>query len=133
MGRAREKAPDALGTISWRNQRWAKPGPYNTSLQLEEEKSYQNWTGDFSKKVRKMNPDDPTYDMRGYWKENAKAAQGMLQGPKDAHFPDTYKTPSHKSFSNESKYAKPNAPSWKGNKLLDSKGNIVFDENWKKK
>ncbi len=44
------------------------------------------------------------------------------------HFPDTYKTPYHKTFSNESIYALPTAPHWEGDQLVDQNGNIVFDD-----
>jgi hypothetical protein len=74
--------------------------------------------------------------MRGYYKDNVAGAGGAK--PKVSsfdglpHFPDTYKTPYHKTFSNESRYALPNAPSWKGDRLVDWKGNVVADETSKR-
>jgi hypothetical protein len=106
----------------------ALPGPYTTALEPNEEKQFQGWVKQNSIPWR----DDPKsdYDMRGFWK-------AQQQGDPDAkraanlHFPDTYKTPYHKSFSNESKYATFAAPHWEGNKLIDTKGALVFDENAK--
>lgn len=48
---------------------------------------------------------DPTYDYYGFYKENPKAAEGILNNSRDAHFTDTYKTSVHPTFSNESKYS----------------------------
>src|SRR4249920_2203507 len=85
--------------------KYAKPGSYTTKLPRPDEAKFQQW-------VKTNNvpwQDSPTadYDMRGYW----KAQQGGDPNAKQAgnlHFPDTYKTPYHKTFSNESKYALPN-------------------------
>src|ERR1035438_684822 len=45
------------------------------------------------------------------------------------HFPDTYKTPFHKTFSNESKYAPKDAPHWEEDKLVDKHGKVIADES----
>lgn len=112
----------------WQSQ-YAKPGPYKTQLAPQEESQFQQW-------VKQNNvpwQDTPTadYDMRGYWRAMAsgKAKQSLNANDKTMHFPDTYKTPYHKSFSNESMYALPNAPKWnEQDQLVDSKGHVVFDE-----
>jgi len=104
----------------------ALPGPYVTQLKPNDEAKFQGWV----KQNKIPWQDDPKsdYDMRGFY-------QAQQQGDPDAkrasnlHFPDTYKTPYHRSFSNESKYALPIAPKWNGNKLIDNKGNVVFDED----
>jgi hypothetical protein len=78
--------------------------------------------------------DTPTadYDMRGYWKSlvagdpNAKQKKSDFDGK--MHFPDTYKTPYHKTFSNESKYATSDAPHWEEDRLIDKDGGVVADE-----
>lgn len=38
----------------------------------------------------------------------------------------------HKTFSNESKYATPDAPHWEGDRLIDKNGRVVADETPKK-
>ena len=112
-----------------RNSAWAKPAQsYQTSLSKENETRFNNWLKLNSKRVGEFNPSNPRedYDMRGWWlKNNGDAAP-------DGHFPDTYKTPYHETFSNESQYATPNAPAWKqiGGRwnLIDSMGNILKTE-----
>lgn len=104
---------------------YAKPGPYTTALPAQQEAGFQSWV----KQNKIPWQDSPTadYDMRGYYKAqqagdpNAKQAGNM-------HFPDTYKTPYHATFSNESQYATPDAPRWNGNRLIDKKGNVIADE-----
>lgn len=68
--------------------------------------------------------DEPNadYDMRGFWKAGGKRAA-------NGHFPDTYKTPYHKSFSNESRYATKDAPHWEGDRLVDKNGRVIVDES----
>lgn len=99
---------------------YAKPGPYTTTLDPQTEQQFQSW-------VKQNNvpwKDSPTsdYDMRGYYK-------AQITGDTDAHtsinpidglphYPDTYKTPYHKTFSNQSQYALPTAGTWKGNTFV---------------
>jgi hypothetical protein len=45
------------------------------------------------------------------------------------HFPDTWKTPYHQSFSNESMYANQNAPQWiNDSQLASPSGRLFYDE-----
>lgn len=118
----------------------AKSGPYQTPLNLIDELHFQHWAK--TNGVIVENGPKATYDMRGFWKA---AMQGDPQAvtqvnPYDnkIHFPDVWKTPYHPSFSNESIYATPNAPSWTGDDdtgwmLKDKLGNILVDERVKKK
>lgn len=72
--------------------------PYETQLSDKEEVEYQKWVAEKSAELgRPVESSD--YDMRGFWKD-PKARQGA-----NGHFPDTYKKPSHPTFSNESKYS----------------------------
>lgn len=113
------------------NAQYAKSGPYKTQLAPEKEAQFQTW-------VRANNVpwrDTPTadYDMRGYWQAmvsgDKNAKQSLNKNDNKPHYPDTWKTPYHKSFSNESKYARPNAPKWNDkDQLVDSSGKVVFDE-----
>jgi hypothetical protein len=113
---------------------YAKPGPYVTKLPPDQEAKFQGW-------VKQNNvpwQDTPTadYDMRGYYKAlnsgdpNAKQQLSGFDGK--MHFPDTYKTPYHRTFSNESQYALPNAPHWEDDRLVSSTGKLVADETPKK-
>jgi hypothetical protein len=117
----------------WQAQ-YAKPGAAVTKLDPATEKAFQEWvqknkipsTTDSGKPDPTFAAADNTYDMRGYfmaWKHGKVKPDGT--------FPETWKTPSNASFSGESQYALPTAPKWKGNQLIDSKGNVVFDKDAK--
>lgn len=103
---------------------------YATKLSPKEESAFQGWV-----KTKKV-PFDPSpkadYDMRGYWKAqqggDARATTAVNEADRQMHFPDTWKTPYHKTFSNESIYAPKDAPSWQGNKLVDKTGKVIADE-----
>jgi hypothetical protein len=105
----------------------ATAGPYQTTLPLNQELQFQQWV-----RTNKIPfEDSPTadYDMRGFWKamQQGKVATGL--GPDGTiHFPDTFKTPYHKTFSRESIYATEKAPKWVGDKLVDRLGNVIVDE-----
>lgn len=117
------------------NQQYAaSPGQtnYNTSLPQMDEFQFRQWLAD------KQVPFDPNaanqdYDMRGYWQglmqQNPRAMSGVNTNDGKLHFSDYWKTPYHASFSNESKYANPNAPQWiNDSQLAAPNGRIVFDE-----
>jgi hypothetical protein len=45
------------------------------------------------------------------------------------HFPDTWKTPYHETFSNDSQWALPSAPAWNDkDQLVAPNGGILFDD-----
>jgi GGDEF domain-containing protein len=112
----------------------AKPGPYKTSLPPDQEQGFQSWVK--QNKVPWQDTPNADYDMRGYYKAmqsgdvNAQQKQSGFDGK--MHFPDTYKTPYHKTFSNESQYATPDAPHWDGDRLIDKGGKVVADETPKR-
>jgi hypothetical protein len=95
-------------------------GPYHTPLAPEQEAVFQQWV----KQNKIPWQDSPTsdYDMRGYWlaqqSGDPQAKTSINPVDKKPHYPDTFKTPYHKSFSNESMYAQPGAPHWVGQKLV---------------
>ena len=120
---------DPVDSYYARNQAYAVSQPsYQTNLGKDNEESFRHWVSVNKQRLQDYNPDNPKgdYDMRGWWLANngTPAPQG--------HFPDTYKTPYHQSFSNESKYAKQDAPRWKDNgktwDLVDKTGKVVFSE-----
>ncbi len=71
---------------------------YNTPLTPKEEAEYSSWVAQQTKEQgRDVSADERDYDMKGFWKSGeAQAGNG--------HFPDTFKKPSHPTFSNESQY-----------------------------
>lgn len=100
---------------------------YTTQLDPQAEAQFQDW-------VKSNNipwQDSPTadYDMRGFWKAMQDKDPRAVRSFANKHFPDTWKTPYHASFSNESMYAPPDAPHWQGNQLVDKSGKVVFDED----
>lgn len=113
-----------------RNKQYAKPmQSYQTTLSAENEQRFKNWLALHQGRLGEFDPANTQadYDMRGWWLDNKGAP------PPAGHFVDTYKTPYHQSFSNESKYALPNAPKWQqqGQKwlLVDPRtGGVVFAE-----
>lgn len=110
-----------------RNKQWAKPGPYVTPLTSAQEAEFQRWVKDNG---IPFNPNDPhpDYDMRGFWKA---MITGNPQAKRAAnlHFPDKWKTPYDATFSNQSMYARSDAPHWVGNKLYTSDGVLLDDES----
>lgn len=109
---------------------------YLTKLPVADELEFRSWVD------KNKIPFDPSpmadYDMRGFWQglKNGDPRATTAINPHDnqIHFTDTWKTPYHKTFSNESIYAPPDAPRWMGDdksgwKLVDKNGNIVYDES----
>lgn len=97
-----------------RNQQWALPGPYNTTLQPHEEQQFQQWV---KQNNVNWNNNDLSYDMRGFWKAqqagDPEAKSVIVPEDKNrVHYPDRWKTPYEATFSAGSMWAKPNAPRW---------------------
>lgn len=107
-------------------QRYADPNWQNrlTRLTPQQEAQFQAWAR------RRRAPITDDYDMRGFWLNGAQgndvnANDGMM------HYPDTYKTPLHESFSGESIYARPDsgAPTWnERDQLVLPDGTVLYDE-----
>jgi len=120
-----------------RNMAYAHPEWQSQMTQLppEQEQAFAGWL-----KANKVpfNPADkyPDYDMRGYYlsmQQGDAPKAGINPTTKSLHYPDTFKTPYHESFSAESKMATEGAPSWKGDKLVTPTGEIVFEDKPRKK
>lgn len=111
--------------------KWAKPGPYVTKLTSEEEGRFQKWVKTHNVPFEN-DTETSDYDMRGFWKAltsgDPRAKQALSKFDKRMHFPDIWKTPYHKTFSNESMYANKDAPHWEGDRLVDKDGNVIADE-----
>jgi hypothetical protein len=96
---------------------YAIPGPYSTTLPPQQEAAFQGWVS--KNKIPWQDSPTADYDMRGFWQAQQAGDPNAVRAA-NQHFPDTYKTPYHESFSNESKYATPSAPHWEGDKLVSS-------------
>jgi hypothetical protein len=116
-----------------RNSQYSNSGPYQTPLTPADELLFQNWV-----KTNKV-PFDPSgksdYDMRGFYNAvtsmDPRARTAINPNDNMMHFPDTWKTPFHQSFSNESQYSNgsPNAPRWvNDSQLATPSGQLYFDE-----
>jgi len=115
-----------------RNMAYAHPEWQSqmTKLPSEQEQAFMQWV---QSNKDTFDPQDkyPDYDMRGYYLslQGGQAPQASVNPiDQQLHYPDTFKTPYHQSFSSESKWAKEGAPSWKENKLVTPQGEVVFDE-----
>lgn len=108
--------------------------PYQTSLSPEEEGKFQQWVKQQSVPFDPGSKND--YDMRGFYhaSQHGDPRASTSVSPLDGlmHFSDAWKTPSHKSFSNESIYATHTSPHWEGVKLVAPNGDVPFLELPKK-
>jgi GGDEF domain-containing protein/predicted RNA methylase len=113
------------------NQPYAKSGPYFTQLPAAQEKQFRQWVA-----ANNINFDPDAkiadYDMRGFWlaRQNGKAPRTAInEYDNKLHFTDKFKTPYDRTFSNESRYAKPDAPHWvDGRYLVTADGRRIFDQ-----
>lgn len=133
-GGADKENDDQQGPSAFeRNKKWSAPAPngYLTHLEPAQEAAFQSWVKGSSI------PFDPSpaadYDMRGFFQAmkggDPAASTALNQNDGQPHFPDTFKTPYHQSFSRESRYATRDAPAWNDkDQLVDNAGNVVFDE-----
>ena len=99
-----------------RNQGWARPGPYGTTLSPQEEQQFQQWAQQQGLHMEDYSGPQAVYDMRGFWKAqqagDPRARTDINPNDQRRHFPDIWKTPYAATFSNESMYAQPSAPRW---------------------
>ena len=113
------------------NKQFAKPEAYFTRLSPQQESQFRQWVKtnhvDFD-----ANAKITDYDMRGFWlaqRMGGDPQTGVNPYDHNLHFTDEFKTPYDRDFSNQSRYAKPDAPHWVGNRYLEtSGGKIVFDQ-----
>lgn len=105
---------------------YAKPGPYVTKLSPAEEVRFQSWVK--QNQIPWRDEARADYDMRGFFHAREQGDPGARRA-RNQHFPDKWKTPYHETFSNESIYAKSDAPHWVGDRLIDKTGKVVKDES----
>jgi hypothetical protein len=108
------------------------PGSTNTGLDLLTEAMFRKWTAD--NRVP-FNADAPAsdYDMRGFYRAlqqgNPMAQSSVNPNDNQMHYPDYWKNPGHQTFSSESQFAGPDAPSWiNDSQLAAPSGRILYDE-----
>lgn len=116
-----------------RNRRWVKPGAesFSTILSPQDEARFRNWVQGnhipFDPAERR-----PDYDMRGWWQANQhgdpRASSAVDPNDGRLHYSDVWKTPYHQTFSNESQWATPDAPHWRGDQLVTEDGAVIFDD-----
>jgi hypothetical protein len=128
MEQTLQRTGAVLSVPAWQDQ-YAVPNWREnlTKLDPDQEIAFQKWA------VATGAPITQDYDMRGYWK-NQTLAPTINANDGLPHYPDTYKTPLHKSFSSESRYADPakNPPTWnEKDQLVTSSGQVLFDERAK--
>jgi hypothetical protein len=103
---------------------------YVTPLSEEEEHNFQKWVAKNKIPWR----DEPTadYDMRGFWKAQQSGDPNAVRSEENLHFPDTWKTPTHETFSNESmssnEETNPDNRHWEGDRLVHGSGTVLKDE-----
>lgn len=130
--RSQEETPVILQSLL-RSGVARSPSPmfgYETPLHPLEEMAFRQWL--HSNKVPYDLGSRNDYDMRGFFKGlmggDPKATSAIDQHDKQMHYPDYWKIPGHESFSNESKWAGPNAPSWNSqDQLQDKTGRVLYD------
>ena len=98
-------------------------------------KGFRQWYGVLSSLLNldpDPNPIKHSYNYQEYYKNNAKGREvenikEMLKGSQ--HFPDTYKLPTHPTFSNESIYSDETMQggSWKGERFTPSLFNFLMN------
>lgn len=129
----RERERDARLKENYKkNKSYARKGDYQTQLNPGSEQKFRLWL-----KANKV-PFDPNskvsdYDMRGFWlalqSKDPRAVSAINPNDQRLHYPDFWKTPYHASFSNESQWALPGAPTWnKRDQLVLPNGSVMFDE-----
>ncbi len=137
--------PDERKQLAWADQQMeaygqlGASGPstvalgeeYRTPLSPDNESQFQKWVRE--QRVPYRDEANADYDMRGFWlgqkTNDSRATQAMNAGDGRMHFPDTWKTPTHRTFSNESIYATPDAPHWEGYRLVATDGRTIADED----
>lgn len=74
---------------------------------LDNTPSYNSYRKQLQKKWRTKDIGEDTYDYRSLLKYSPDIAMAVLADAQGAHFPDTYKLPTHPTYSDESMYSKP--------------------------
>ncbi|WP_157783478.1 hypothetical protein [Rhizorhabdus wittichii] len=96
-----------------------------TRLTPDEEQIFLRWA------AATRSPVTDDYDMRGFWKNGDESQMAVNPNDGMIHYPDTWKTPLHQSFSGESIYANHAIPQpvWNDkDQLVAPDGTVLYDE-----
>jgi len=126
---------NALSRNYNRNMAYAHPSDngYQTALPPQDEMAFREWV---NQNNVPFDPSEPVqdYDMRGFWQgmqnNDPHARSGMNANDGLIHYSDWWKTPYHGSFSKDSQWATPMAPSWndRDQLVMPMNGAVVYDE-----
>ena len=86
--------------------------------------SYNSYINALKRKWQTEDIGEDTYDYRSLLKNDPRTAYNVLYDKNGAHFPDTYKFPTHPTFSTESKYSNGSTPG--GTWIQNNNGTWVF-------
>jgi hypothetical protein len=106
--------------------------PYNTDLG-DQEPAFRQWVKDNNVPFDPDAASPQDYDMRGFYQglQSGDPHASSAVDPNDnrMHYSDYWKTPLHQTFSNESKWATPDAPHWNDkDQLIAPDGSVVYDD-----
>ena len=125
---------DVIANPPYPNPAFVKPGnhTFNTQLPLPDELRFNTW---LKENNVPFNPRESVtdYDMRGFWSAlqqgNPIAQSSVNPNDQQMHYPDYWKTPYHPSFSSDSQWASPTAPTWNDkDQLVGPDGAVLYDE-----
>jgi hypothetical protein len=120
-----------------RNQQFTAPGTseLNMTTQLSEpdEAAFRQWVAANNVPFTPTAPSARTTTCAASGRACSaaipRAKTGIDPNDQRLHFTDTWKTPYHESFSGESKFAAPGAPSWNDqDQLVAPGGRVMFDD-----
>lgn len=105
---------------------------HRTELPQLDEMAFRQWV---KQNNVQFDPDaaKSDYDMRGFYRalqqQDPRAVSGINPNDGILHYRDTWKTPSHPGFSDDSQYAGPVAPKWTPTeKLVSPGGRVLLNE-----
>jgi hypothetical protein len=111
---------------------YAVPGNYSTQLQPLDEMAFRQWVAQNNVPFN-PNAQQTDYDMRGFYRgmqqQHPRATSAINPNDQQMHYPDFWKLPTHRTFSQDSQWAQPVAPRWnEQDQLISPGGRILFDE-----
>lgn len=110
-----------------------QPGEsYGTQLDPGMEEFFRLWVAHNKVPFNPASEAPQDYDMRGFFRAlmqgDPRARSAVNENDSQMHYPDFWKTPLHKTFSNESQWAPADAPQWTPEDALAQGGRVLVDE-----
>jgi len=131
-------ADDPMGEMFAADRYGASPyavaGNYSTQLQPLDEMAFRQWVDRNNVPFNPNTQGATDYDMRGFYRgmqqEHPRATSAIDPFDQQLHFPDYWKTPTHRTFSQDSQWAGPIAPRRNAqDQLAAPSGRILWDDN----